>query len=252
MTTIFVAKLDFGVTENELLSLFQQYGTVAKVNIAKDKETNKSRGFAFVEMPDADQAQKAIEALDGYSFNGRRCVIKEADARPNNNKGGGDQQRFQRDSGNFRPRTDNPANRDNREQRPYQKPSSSDTTVRRDDFSIPTPDEDKDISPTLIPKTPTTKKKKEVEKTKSFDNTADGKNKKQKMNAYKKSGKDSLYVGDEDEDEELDLFGRNEDDEDLEDDYSKYLVNSNEDDEDEWDDDEWEDDDDEWEDDDED
>lgn len=247
MTTIFVAKLDFGVTENELLTLFQQYGTVAKVNVAKDKETNKSRGFAFIEMPDTDQAKKAIDALDGYSFNGRKCVIKEADARPGNNKAGGDQQRFQRDSGNFRPRTDSPTNRDNREQRTYQKPGNSENPNRRDDFSIPVHEEDRDAPTSLIPKIPVIKKKKETEKPKPFDDTADGKNKKQKMNAYKKSGKDSLYIDDEDEDDELDLFGRNEDD-DLEDDYSKYLVNSDDDDED-WEEDEWEEDED-WEDDD--
>src|SRR5690606_18762466 len=89
MTTIFVAKLDFGVTESELLNLFQQYGIVSKVTVAKDKETNKSRGFAFVEMPKAEEANAAISALDGYSFNGRKCVIKEAENRATNKDGRG-------------------------------------------------------------------------------------------------------------------------------------------------------------------
>ncbi len=229
MTTIFVAKLDFGVTENELQGLFQQYGTVAKVTIAKDKETNKSRGFAFVEMPDAKEAKEAIEALDGHSFNGRKCVIKEADERPNNNKTG-------RDGTNFRPRTDQPQTR---EQKPFQK-TVTEKPVRSDNFSVPLPDEDSSPAP-LPGKIPPIKKKKEGDKPKPFDDTADGKNKKQKMNAYKKSGKDSLYIEDEDEDEEFDLFGRDEDEE-LDDDYSQYLVNHE-------DDDEWEDEDDEWEDD---
>ena len=126
MITIFVAKLDFGVTENELLTLFQQYGTVAKVTIAKDKETNKSRGFAFVEMPNDEQAKSAISALDGYSFNGRRCVIKEADERPNN-KGG--EQRFQRDNreggGGHKPKFDNAPPR---EQKPFQKNTSAESS----------------------------------------------------------------------------------------------------------------------------
>lgn len=244
MITIFVAKLDFGVTENDLLSLFQQYGSVAKVTVAKDKETNKSRGFAFVEMPDADQAKKAIESLDGYSFNGRRCVIKEADERPGNKGGEQRAPRERRDDNNFRPRTDRPQTR---EQRTFQK-SDSEKPARSDDFAVPVPEKDNE-APSLLPgKSVPVKKKKEGEKPKPFDDTADGKNKRQKMNAYKKSGKDSLHIDDEDEDEAFDLFGRDEDEE-IDDDYSQYLINSDE--EEEWDDDEW-DDDEEWDDDDED
>lgn len=241
MITIFVAKLDFGVTENELLTLFQQYGAVAKVTIAKDKETNKSRGFAFVEMTNDEHARSAISALDGYSFNGRRCVIKEADERPNN-KGG--EQRFQRDNregvGGHKPKFDNAQSR---EQKPFQR-TTSEKPKRTDDFKVPMPDEDND-TPAITPgKPPVVKKKKEGDKPKPYDDTADGKSKKQKMNAYKKSGKDSLYIDDEDMDDELDLFGRDEDEE-VDDDYSKYLVNN--DDEEEWDEDEeWEDDE-EWE-----
>lgn len=234
MTTLFVAKLDFGVTENELFELFKQYGTVAKVTVAKDKETNKSRGFAFVEMPDVAQAREAISALDGYSFNGRKCVIKEADERPN--RGNDRPPRDNRDG--FKPKSDKFGNR---EQKPFQK-SASDRPVPKDNFSVLLPDDD-DVSPIIPAKSSVVKKKKEADKPKPFDNTADGKNKKPKMNAYKKSGKDSLQIDDEDLDDEFDLFGRDEDEE-LDDDYSKYLVNS--DDDDEWDDDEEWDDDDEW------
>ena len=58
MTTIFVAKLDFGVNSEQLKELFEQHGTVLKANVATDRETGKSRGFGFVEMPDAGEARK--------------------------------------------------------------------------------------------------------------------------------------------------------------------------------------------------
>lgn len=254
MTTIFVAKLDFGVTDNELLNLFQQYGTVNKVTVAKDKETNKSRGFAFVEMPNVEEARAAISNLDGHLFNGRACVIKEADERPNNRENrdsrpAGDN-RFQRDNreGGYKPRTDNSNNRD---QKPFQRPgSTSDRPARGDDFKLPVPDEDGG-TPAFSPLKPViVKKKKEADKQKPFDNTADGKNKKQKMNAYKKSGKDNQFLNDNEEDEEIDLFGISDDDEELDDDYSKYLVNSDDEDEDfedeDYDDEDWDDDDEEW------
>jgi len=78
MTTIFVTQLDFGVTEADLLKLFKQYGNVEKVSIVKDKQTNKSKGFGFVEMSNDSHAKKAIEALNGHVINGRACVVKEA------------------------------------------------------------------------------------------------------------------------------------------------------------------------------
>ena len=71
MTSIFVAKLDFGVTKEQLSELFEAYGKVNRVNIPTDKDTGKPRGFAFVEMFDADEAEKAISALDGYEINRR-------------------------------------------------------------------------------------------------------------------------------------------------------------------------------------
>lgn len=241
MTTIFVAKLDFGVTENELLGLFQQYGTVAKVTVAMNKETNTPRGFAFVEMPNAQEAEKAISAMDGYSFNGRKCVVKEAEDRSNNRSNDRTQRGERKENTGFRP---NNQNKSEGNQRSFQKPST-DKPKQKSDFSVPVPDED-DETLFTPEKTPSIKKKKEVNKPKQFDDTADGKNKKPKMNAYKKSGKDSRFDDDEDWDEELDLFGREEDEE-LDDDYSKYIINQ-EDDEEDWEDDDTEDED--WEDDD--
>ena len=70
MTSIFVAKLDFGVTNQELRQLFEAYGTVLKATIATDRETGKPRGFAFVEMADKQEALAAIDGLDGHVING--------------------------------------------------------------------------------------------------------------------------------------------------------------------------------------
>jgi len=84
MTSIFVAKLDFAVSEEELKELFQEYGTVLKAHIAKDRETGKPRGFAFVEMADQDEAYAAIEALNDYTINGREIAVKEAEQRNSN------------------------------------------------------------------------------------------------------------------------------------------------------------------------
>src|SRR5690606_16934776 len=181
MTTIFVAKLDFGVTESELLNLFQQYGTVAKVTVAKDKETNKSRGFAFVEMPNAEEANAAISALDGYSFNGRKCVIKEAENRSaskdGNNRGSGFQSNRE-ERADSRPDRDSKPNYSN----------AGDKPKRIDSFNVPIVD-DEDVVPPIVPSKPVVvKKKKEGDKYKLYDDTVDGKAKKPKMNAYRKSG----------------------------------------------------------------
>lgn len=81
MTSIFVAKLDFGVTSEQLKEAFGQYGTVLKATVATDRETGKSRGFGFVEMEDANEAKNAIAALDNYQFNGRPISVKEAEQR---------------------------------------------------------------------------------------------------------------------------------------------------------------------------
>lgn len=233
MTTIFVAKLDFGVTENELKSLFEQYGNVLKVNIAIDRETSKPRGFAFVEMSDQADAQEAIRNLDNYSFNGRNCVVKEADARPDRSA-----PRPQRSEGGaFKPRTDSRPPRTDSGERPRFSNEAPPMRPGNDDDS----DSSSDTPLKQIPK-----KKINTVKKVEIDTTNDGKSKKPKMNAYKKSGKDNQFFGDDDDlDEEIDLFGRSED-EDEDEDYSKYLVNSDDDD---YDDDDYDDDDDDYEDD---
>ena len=88
---IFVAKLNFDTRENDLQNAFEQYGEVDSVKIIIDRLTGKSKGFGFVEMPNDDEANNAIEALDGEEFDGRTIVVKQAEPRENrnNNRGGG-------------------------------------------------------------------------------------------------------------------------------------------------------------------
>jgi cold-inducible RNA-binding protein len=83
---IFVGNLDFAATESSIRSLFEPYGSVDRVNLVTDRETGRSRGFAFVEMTDAAQADKAIAALNGYNLDGRALNINEA--RPKTEGGG--------------------------------------------------------------------------------------------------------------------------------------------------------------------
>ena len=81
MTSIFVAKLDFGVDNTQLKTIFEEYGTVLKATVATDRETGKSRGFGFVEMANDDEAQNAIQALDNSLVNGRSISVKQAEDR---------------------------------------------------------------------------------------------------------------------------------------------------------------------------
>ncbi len=84
---IYVGNLPFSVSEDDIRQAFAQYGAVDSVSIIKDKFTNQSRGFAFVEMPNATEAQAAIAALNGKDFNGRALTVNEA--RPRTEGGGG-------------------------------------------------------------------------------------------------------------------------------------------------------------------
>ena len=78
MKNIFVGNLDFNTTEEELQTLFTAYGTVESVTIVKDRDTGQSRGFAFVEMPQHDEAQVAIRSLDGALLKERMLRLNEA------------------------------------------------------------------------------------------------------------------------------------------------------------------------------
>jgi RNA recognition motif-containing protein len=89
---IYVSNLSFNVTDEDLQDYFAEYGEVTSAKVIMDKFTNKSRGFAFVEMSDDEAANKAIQELDGASVDGRTIgvsVAKPREDRGSSNKGGG-------------------------------------------------------------------------------------------------------------------------------------------------------------------
>lgn len=89
MKNIFVGNLDFHATEESLRALFERYGTVNSARIMTDRDTGRSRGFAFVEMANEAEADKAIAALNGYSMDGRALNVNEARPKPDRGFGGG-------------------------------------------------------------------------------------------------------------------------------------------------------------------
>ncbi|MGD0498697.1 MAG: RNA-binding protein [Bryobacteraceae bacterium] len=82
MKNIFVGNLDFAATESSIRSLFEPHGNVERVNLVTDRDTGRSRGFAFVEMTDAAEADRAIAALNGAEVNGRALNVNEARPKP--------------------------------------------------------------------------------------------------------------------------------------------------------------------------
>ena len=89
MTNIYVGNLSYDATEDDLRQAFGQYGEVASANIITDRETGRSRGFAFVEMPNAEEARSAIEALNNQEIQGRAVTVNEARPRTGGRGGGG-------------------------------------------------------------------------------------------------------------------------------------------------------------------
>jgi len=89
MTTLYVGNLPFSATEAEIRSLFEQHGQVEAVKIVTDRDTGRPRGFGFVDMP-ADDAQNAIQQMNGCEMNGRPLRVNEARERaPRPPRGGG-------------------------------------------------------------------------------------------------------------------------------------------------------------------
>ena len=169
MISIFVAKLDFGVDNAQLRSLFEPYGKVNKATVAMDKETGRSRGFGFVEMEDEEEGQTAIDSLDGSSVNGRSIAVKKAEDRSDNRNQG--------------PRSEAPRRSDS-----YQsEPRKSET-----DAFVPPP-----FDPSSLDNR---KKVVAKEKDRKPENDVD-RSKKPKMDAYKKSGKKDRFFDDDDEDD---------------------------------------------------
>ena len=78
MKNIFVGNLDFGATESSLRTLFEPHGKVERVNLVTDRDTGRARGFAFVEMTDSAEADRAIAALNGTNLGGRTLNVNEA------------------------------------------------------------------------------------------------------------------------------------------------------------------------------
>jgi cold-inducible RNA-binding protein len=88
-TRLFVGNLDFKVTENDLQDAFAAYGTVVEVNLVTDRATGRPRGFAFVTMNSPEEAQKAIEAMNGKELGGRALNVNIARPREERSGGGG-------------------------------------------------------------------------------------------------------------------------------------------------------------------
>jgi cold-inducible RNA-binding protein len=86
---IYVGNLSFNLTEDDLRTAFSAYGTVEKAAIITDKMSGQSRGFGFVEMPNREEAVKAIEGLNGKDLKGRNLKVNEAQPRPAGGGGGG-------------------------------------------------------------------------------------------------------------------------------------------------------------------
>jgi RNA recognition motif-containing protein len=177
MTSIFVAKLDFNVTNEQLKEVFSTYGNVLKATVATDRETGKSRGFAFVEMAIDEEAQEAIKSLDGYAFNGRRMAVKEAEKR-------------ERGSNTSAPRPASPNTFQSNPKAPQREDQRTPPSAGNSAWvNTESPAEARKIEP----------KRKKEEKKRTWENDATG-GKKTKMNAYKKSNKQGKFF-DEDEDD---------------------------------------------------
>lgn len=86
---IYLGNLDYHATEGQITELFAQYGEVAAVKIIIDKFTNRSKGFAFVEMANDGEAKQAIENLNGYTFNNRQITVNEARPKTESENRGG-------------------------------------------------------------------------------------------------------------------------------------------------------------------
>jgi RNA recognition motif-containing protein len=211
MTSIFVAKLDFGITSEQLKQAFQEYGTVLKATVATDRETGKSRGFGFVEMADREEAMNAIKSLDGSFMNGRPIAVKEAEQRTDS--------RPPRD--NNSPRPDFNRNREGGpgQQRPstYQRPEGRPADTRRSDDDEPTAF----VPPIIEPLKGEPRKVNKEKDKKAKDWDTEGRTKKPKLNPYKKSGKNNRFFGDDDDDDDWDIHAM---DDKVDDDYEDEIY----------------------------
>lgn len=182
MINLFVSRLDYGVTQDDLTTLFKPYGTVRKVSVVMDRETGRSKGFAFIEI-DGDDAQKIIDELDGYSLKDRSISVKIAEDRSS------------RPPGNRPNQTERKPYSDNRPARPE---TSSSTPFREDDDSKS--DFSSNPAIDLNSKTDRSKKSKVAGKKGGAPINLNDGPKKGKMQAYKKSGKNNRFFYDDEDD----------------------------------------------------
>jgi RNA recognition motif-containing protein len=89
MKNLYVGNLPHSTTESELRNLFEAHGAVEKITLVTDRDTGRSRGFGFVEMTNASEADKAIAALNGTDLGGRTLTINEAKPKSDAPRGGG-------------------------------------------------------------------------------------------------------------------------------------------------------------------
>lgn len=89
-TKLYVGNLPYQTTESDLQELFEASGSVASVNVVRDRATGQARGFAFVEMSDEEGAQRAIKELDRHAYGGRNLTVNEAKPMAPRGAGGGD------------------------------------------------------------------------------------------------------------------------------------------------------------------
>ncbi|WP_127126812.1 RNA recognition motif domain-containing protein [Pseudoflavitalea rhizosphaerae] len=86
---IYVGNLSWQMTDDDLRTLFEQYGSVTSAKIVKDKASGRSKGFGFVEMPEDGEAQNALTSLYESEVLGRKIIVNEAQPKPQNGGGGG-------------------------------------------------------------------------------------------------------------------------------------------------------------------
>jgi RNA recognition motif-containing protein len=96
---LYVGRLPYRTTDQDLTDLFGQYGQVLSANVIIDRETGRSKGFGFVEMGDDQEAQNAMNQLNNSTLEGRTIIVNEAQAREPRSGGGGFQRRDRRSGG---------------------------------------------------------------------------------------------------------------------------------------------------------
>lgn len=94
MKSIYVGNLDFGTNEDELRSVFEAYGQIERVTLVRDRDSGQPRGFGFVEMVNDEEAEKAIQAVNGTQLRGRALNVSEARPKREHAGGGGDRGGF--------------------------------------------------------------------------------------------------------------------------------------------------------------